>query len=61
MKNFRKFTDWYFSRKSLPYWCIFWIDCAVIFISYLFIYQQINSGVKALGIFGQLSINTALN
>lgn len=55
MKNFRKFTDWYFSRKSLPYWCIFWIDCAVIFISYLFIYQQINSGVKALGILGQLS------
>lgn len=60
MKNFRKFTDWYFSRKSLPYWCIFWIDCAVIFISYLFIYQQINSGVKALGIFGQLSMFFAI-
>lgn len=60
MKNFRKFTDWYFSRKSLPYWCIFWIDCAVIFISYLFIYQQINSGVKALGILGQLSMFFAI-
>lgn len=60
MKNFRKFTDWYFSKKSLPYWCIFWIDCAVIFISYLFIYQQINSGVKALGIFGQLSMFFAI-
>lgn len=60
MKNFRKFTDWYFSRKSLPYWCIFWIDCAVIFISYLFIYQQINSGVKALGILGQLSMLFAI-
>ena len=55
MKNFRKITDWYFSKKSLPYWCIFWIDCAVIYLSYLFIYQQINSGAQALGIFGQLS------
>lgn len=60
MKNFRKFTDWYFSRKSLPYWCIFWIDCAVIFISYVFIYQQINSGAKALGILGQLSMLFAI-
>lgn len=60
MKNFRKFTDWYYSRKSLPYWCIFWIDCAVIFISYLFIYQQINSGAKALGILGQLSMFFAI-
>ena len=60
MKNFRKFTDWYFSRKSLPYWCIFWIDCAVIFIFYLFIYQQINSGAKALGILGQLSMFFAI-
>jgi len=60
MKNFRKFTDWYFSRKSLPYWCIFWIDCAVIYISYLFIYQQINSGAKALGILGQLSMFFAI-
>lgn len=55
MKNFRKLTDWYFSKKSLPYWCIFWIDCAVIYLSYLFIYQQINNGAQALGIFGQLS------
>lgn len=55
MKNFRKLTDWYFSKKSLPYWSIFWIDCAVIYLSYLFIYQQINSGAQALGIFGQLS------
>lgn len=55
MKNFRKLTDWYFSKKSLPYWCIFWIDCAVIYLSYLFIYQQINSGAQALEIFGQLS------
>lgn len=60
MKFFNRLSNWYFSRKSLPYWCIFWIDCAVIFISYLFIYQQINSGAKALGIFGQLSMFFAI-
>ena len=60
MKFFNRISNWYFSRKSLPYWCIFWIDCAVIFISYLFIYQQINSGAKALGILGQLSMLFAI-
>ena len=60
MKFFNRLSNWYFSRKSLPYWCIFWIDCAVIFISYLFIHQQINSGAKALGILGQLSMLFAI-
>ena len=60
MKFLNRLSNWYFSRKSLPYWCIFWIDCAVIFISYLFIYQQINSGAKALGILGQLSMFFAI-
>ena len=60
MKFFNRLSNWYFSRKSLPYWCIFLIDCAVIFISYLFIYQQINSGAKALGILGQLSMFFAI-
>ena len=56
MKFFNRLSNWYFSKKSLPYWCIFWIDCAVTFVSYLFIYQQINSGAKALSILGQLSM-----
>lgn len=60
MKFFNRLSNWYFSRNSLTYWCIFWIDCAVIFISYLFIYQQINSGAKALGILGQLSMLFAI-
>ena len=60
MKFFNRLSNWYFSKKSLPYWCIFWIDCAVTFVSYLFIYQQINSGAKALGILGQLSMLFAI-
>lgn len=60
MKFFNRLSNWYFSKKTLPYWCIFWIDCAVTFVSYLFIYQQINSGAKALSILGQLSILFAI-
>lgn len=60
MKFFNRLSNWYFSKKSLPYWCIFWIDCAVTFVSYLFIYQQINSGAKALSILGQLFILFAI-
>lgn len=58
--NMKFFNRLYFSKKSLPYWCIFWIDCAVTFVSYLFIYQQINSGAKALSILGQLSMLFAI-
>ena len=60
MKFFNRLSNWYFSKKSLPYWCIFGIDCAVTFVSYLFIYQQINSGAKALSILGQLSMLFAI-
>lgn len=60
MKFFNRLSNWYFSKKSLPCWCIFWIDCAVTFVSYLFIYQQINSGAKALSILGQLSMLFAI-
>lgn len=60
MKFFNRLSNWYFSKKSLPYWCIFWIDCTVTFVSYLFIYQQINSGAKVLSILGQLSMLFAI-
>lgn len=60
MKFFNRLSNWYFSKKPLPYWCIFWIDCTVTFVSYLFIYQQINSGAKALSILGQLSMLFAI-
>lgn len=55
MELFNKLSNWYFTKKSLPYWCIFLLDCSIVFLSYMFIYQQINSGVKALAVFPQLS------
>ncbi len=39
MKNpFDKILNWYFSRNSLPYWCIFLVDCAILVASGLFVY-----------------------
>lgn len=56
MKFFNKLSNWYFTKKSLPYWCIFLFDCSVVFLSYMFIYQQLNSGIKTLGVLPNLSI-----
>ena len=33
MKAINKLLDWYFSKKSLPYWCVFLFDCAIVLFS----------------------------
>ncbi|WP_455674363.1 polysaccharide biosynthesis protein [Phocaeicola sp.] len=38
MNIFNKLTNWYFSKKSLPYWCIFIIDCCIVVFSGLVAY-----------------------
>lgn len=45
MKFFSEFCRWYFSRKTLPYWCIFIIDCIITFFSALTIYA-FNNGLR---------------
>ena len=37
MKGSRKLIDWYFSKRTLPYWCVLAIDCAIILFSFLFV------------------------
>ncbi len=44
MKYLSELCCWYFSRKTLPYWCIFIIDCIITFLSALTIYA-INNGL----------------
>ena len=34
----RKISNWYFSRKALPYWCILVMDCMAVYVSGLFVY-----------------------
>ena len=39
MRNaFDKILNWYFTKNSLPYWCIFIIDCAIIMFSGFIVY-----------------------
>ena len=49
-----KLINWYFNKKSLPYWCIFLFDIAIVFLSFLLVYQQTYGGVKTLSILWQL-------
>ncbi len=37
-KPFDKALNWYFSKNSLPYWCIFLIDCAIVMCSGALVY-----------------------
>lgn len=30
---YNKLTDWYLSRKSVPYWCMLLVDCCIVFLS----------------------------
>lgn len=49
-----RLINWYFSKNSLPYWCIFTMDCLIVFLSYMFVYTKMNSGVEALNVLWQL-------
>ena len=39
---FDKILNWYFTKNSLPYWCIFLIDCAIIMFSGFLTYWIFN-------------------
>ncbi|MDE6316916.1 MAG: polysaccharide biosynthesis protein [Muribaculaceae bacterium] len=54
MKLISRITDWYFSRKSLPYWAIALIDCILLFTSMLFIFTVSTGLVKTATIFWPL-------
>lgn len=46
MNALRKLCNWYFSRKALPYWCILAMDCAIVFLSGLFVYYLQHGGLS---------------
>ena len=47
MKNpFDKILNWYFTKNSLPYWCIFLIDCAIVMFSCALVYWIFNDLVS---------------
>ncbi len=42
-KSFDKILSWYFTKNSLPYWCIFLIDCAIVMFSGAVTYWMFNN------------------
>lgn len=42
MKPLSKLLNWYFSKKSLPYWCLFLVDSIIVFFSGLLTYWAFN-------------------
>ena len=44
MRNpFDKILNWYFTKNSLPYWCIFLIDCAIVMFACALVYWIFNN------------------
>jgi len=42
MSIWNKLLNWYFNKKSLPYWCLFLIDSVIVLFSGLFTYWIFN-------------------
>ena len=46
MVFWKKLLNWYFNKKSLPYWCLFLIDSVIVLFSGLFTYWVINKIIE---------------
>ena len=51
----RKISNWYFSRKALPYWCILVMDCMAVYVSGLFVYYLQHGGLELAQYFWQVT------
>lgn len=60
MTPIRKFCNWYFSRGTLPYWCILALDCAAVFFSGLAIYYLKYGGLSLAQHFWQLTLGLGI-
>lgn len=60
MNPIRKFCNWYFSRVTLPYWCILALDCAAVFLSGLAIYYLKYGGLSLAQHFWQLALGLGI-
>ena len=60
MNALRKFTQWYFSRKALPYWCILLIDCALVYMSGLIVLYIQYGGLSLVQSFWPMSLGLLL-
>lgn len=42
MQTIRELVDWYFSKRTFPYWCVLLLDSLIILFSSIFIYWCFN-------------------
>ncbi|MBO6144313.1 MAG: polysaccharide biosynthesis protein [Prevotella sp.] len=60
MGNINKIANWYFNKKSLPFWCILAIDLFIVFFSYLFVFWFFNGGKETLSVIEYITANILL-
>lgn len=60
MNIIKKICNWYFSRWTLPYWCILAMDCAAVFMSGLTIYYMKYGGLELAQHFWQLTLGLGI-
>ncbi len=58
--SLHRISFWYFSKKSLPYWCILLLDCICVFASIALSYLFYEGVSKTLHIFGHLCGTVAI-
>lgn len=44
MNLFSKLINWYFKKNSLPYWCIIFLDCMIVYGSAFIVYLTLHNG-----------------
>ena len=54
---FHKLINWYFNKKSLPFWGIFLMDCTLVFVSFMLVYTQIHGWKDLLFYLGGISVS----
>ena len=55
-----KLLNWYFSKNSLPYWCVLLADSAICYISGIIVFWFYYRGAVTLGNIGLLSKTIAI-
>ncbi|MBR0532618.1 MAG: polysaccharide biosynthesis protein [Bacteroidales bacterium] len=44
MRSGKDLVEWYFSRRTLPYWCVLALDCLIVFFSFVVTYWAFYRG-----------------
>ena len=60
MKWYLKFSNWYFSKNTLPYWCVLIADLIIVFLSWIVVYFISHGAGTLISNFWPLVINSLI-